>query len=90
MKIEPKLTINLVEKSGRRVRLSTYPSKIKNLGNLSLVKKAKLGRFKALRIKFLYGRDKEGEIVNEMDCSSYEDLRWAYKAFSDKDLWNET
>lgn len=87
MNKEPKITIILTFKNGRKNRLSTFPSKIKNFGNLSLVKKAKLGQFKALRIKFLYGRDREGEIVNEMDCKDYGDLYWAFKAFSDKDLW---
>ena len=87
MKKEPKITIILTYENGQKRRLSTSLSKIKKFGNLSLVKKAKLGHFKSLYVKFFYGRDKEGAVVNEMDCSNYSDLIWAFKAFSDKILW---
>ncbi len=87
IKNEPKLTIILSSKNGKRSILSTYLTKIKNFGNLSLVKRAKLGQFKSLFIKFYYGRDNDGVIINEMYCKSYEDLICAYKAFSDKTLW---
>lgn len=87
MNKEPKITVNLIDKNGREYRLSTFPSKVKNFGNLSLVKKVKLGSFKSLRIKVLYGQNSEGEIKNEMECNNYEDLEWAHKAYTDKFLW---
>ncbi len=87
LKKEPKVIIILTEVNGQKRRLSTSLTKIKNFGNLSLVKRAKLGRFNGLYIKFFYGRDKMGEVTNEMVCLSYSDLVWAFKAFSDTLLW---
>src|SRR3989344_1750068 len=87
MKIDPKISVKLVDKNGKRRMLCTFAAKIKNFGNLSLVKKAKLGRFKSLTIKFFYGRDNNRDIDNEMNCSDFYDLIWAFKAFSDEFLY---
>jgi len=87
MKNTPKVTISFIDKDDRKLRLSRSLLRIKNFGNLRLIKRAKLGHFKSIHVKFIYGRDKKVEIVNEMDCSTYEDLSWAFEAFSDKLLW---
>lgn len=89
MKIDPKITIILINKNGKRYVLSTYVSKIKNFANRSLVKKVRLGDFKSIYIKVFYGRDKDGKFINDKTCFNYQELIIAYDAFSDKFLWRE-
>ena len=89
MKIDPKISIVLNNKNGKRYVLSTYISKIKNFENRSLVKKARHGDFKSIYIKVFYGRDKDGKFINDMTCFNYQELVAAYNAFSDKFLWRD-
>lgn len=81
--IEPQVVIKLIDLKGKEFRIQGKAKKMQKRTNSSLMKKAKLGRFKKLSINVDYGKD----IENSMECQNYFDLKWALEAFLEKNLW---
>jgi len=83
MKAEPKVIINLIDKNGKKRRMTNKASMIKKKSQASLMSEIKMNDFKLLNIEVIYAKD----TINSMRCNSYEDLKWGIDAFLEKELW---
>ena len=84
---EPKVYISLTEKNGKIRKLSGLASNVRKRLGGSFIKRAKLGDWKKLEIKVVYGKDKGELVTNHANCEDYSHLKWAIDNFTDKYLW---
>lgn len=84
---EPKVYMSLVEKNGKIRKLSGLGVNVRKRLAGSFIKRAKLGDFKKLEIKVVYGKDKGELVTNHMNCENYEDLKWGLDNFLDPYLY---
>lgn len=83
--MEPNVIINLVDKKGKKRSMRGGAVKMKKRTLSSLMNIIKMGKFKRCTIEVIY--DKKKEFTNSMDITNFSDLKWAFDAFLDKQLW---